>query len=222
MSYVFPSPEFDEHLAALTAQPECATRLPDYPLWVLQQAHETLLAFLDFSGVRITDALCVRLSRWVFAAAVVSKCVAERVGAAQARLMVLALAVNRLLTDGDDLRRVQPVPVWAGTAELDVLMEYCQTGSWKMDLPAEAVEPVRDQVRRLATARLVLADALLVGLLLTVRDWKDAVRVLDVEEEPAKRTLAGAWRRQQLAVLQVVEEHLHAAGRDLPERFGVQ
>src|SRR5207253_235106 len=115
--YEYPSEQLAKLLTTLADRPTCDTREDDYSLWVLQQTQDTLLTFLYHSGMSVTDGLCAELAHWVFDAAVVSKCVARWLVAPQARLMVLALTLTRLLPHDERLRRTTPDPLQLGAAE---------------------------------------------------------------------------------------------------------
>jgi hypothetical protein len=196
---------------APTPEAGADTRADDYPRWLAQQTEDALGDFLRHSGVRPPQALRGRLTRCVLECALVSRCVAERVTAGQARSMVLALAVMHLLLNADALQRLAPAWPPAGD-ELDVLRDYAETGSWRQGRPEGEVTAARRRVQRRATARLPLTDALLVGLLRSTAGPDEAARALDLDEAAAHRALAGAWRRWQVEVIHCVEEALHAAG----------
>jgi hypothetical protein len=187
------------------------TRDDDYPRWLALQTEDALGDLLRYSGVRPPEALRSRLTRCVLECALVSRCVAERVTPGQARSMVLALAVMHLLLNADTLLRL--APPWPPSGdELDVLREYAETGSWRQVRPEAEVTAARRRVQRRATARLPLADALLVGILRSAGGPDEAARALDLDDAAARRALAGAGRRWQVEVIRCVEEALHAVG----------
>lgn len=207
-------PPIQPNLAHLERLPELDTRHPDYPLWLLAQTQDTLLALVRHSGVLLTEPLCADLASWVFGAAIVSKCVVDRIHVKQARLMVAALALTRLLSEGQPLHRREPERFEPTPAQLDILEEYARTGSWlQLPQPAGEVEVVRDALYALAVVKLSDGDALLVGLLRTLDDVNAARRALDVEEGLALRMLWGAWKRLQAEVTRAVEHCLRKGGR---------
>lgn len=195
---------------------DCATSDPNYPLWLLHQALDPLLAFLTGAGLVVSDGLSARLAHLVFLAALGGKMLAERVSVQQARGIVLTVAIAELLTRVAELPRAA-APLWEPSSdELDLLEIFCHTGRW----PKPAVT-VRKRLRRQAVARLATPDALLVGLLRAVGECEeDAVPLLDLEARQARHVLAAARRRLDLALLRCAEEALYRGGRDVPERYG--
>ena len=201
---------------------EYATCSPHYPVWLLHQATEPLFRFLDNAGLLLTQPAIELIGHVIFSAAATSRMLLEHVHAERAGLAVLAATVEELLLRPGLLTRFRVGSWRPAPPELDVLASFCQTGSWKMDRPAELVDTVRRRVRRRAVRRLEESDALVVGLMLTVECRAEiACRMLDLESDHCHETLGRVWRRFEQATLAVVEDLLSRAGRQIPVRYTI-